>query len=599
MPISIDLLRAHRGGEPDMVKESEKKRGRSGDMVDTVISYDAEWRSLRKKCDDIRKERGLLNRRIGDLVKASRGGGAGAVLRSELEALKSRSKDLANGIAQAEEEVSKADAALKEALSRIGNILLPAVRAVEGKDVEVSSWHPPGDELPEKKEQLLSHPKALYCTACVDLQRGSAVAGKRGFFLRGAAVQLQDALKRYGVSFLCRKGFEPVYPPLFMDAGAMETVAELSDFEDTLYSLRQGESYLIATSEQPLAAMHANEWIAKEQLPLRYCGISTCFRSEGGKHGQAEGGIFRVHQFEKVEQFVICDAGSSQEIFDELLSNAKEFVESLGLPYRVIECSSSSLNDAAAVKYDIEAWFPASGRFMEIVSCTNVTDYISRAANIRIGSGGKDSKKWTEKAFVHMVNCTLCATTRIMSAIAEVHQTEEGIALPKVLWEHGFSLPKVIPFVRKPSDVDKRAVSAVRTTAKAKGAKLEGSRKSRVNSTAKAKHRAKKKDAKEMAHREPVKMDRKGDTARFLARAFKDQSFLAGRGFVPTAEDAVVFDELVRRGWTLQAAQDAGSEVARWWRCVSAHGASARSSWPLTADHLRSGRRSMLFDLQN
>ncbi|XP_060792616.1 serine--tRNA ligase, cytoplasmic-like [Neoarius graeffei] len=194
------------------------------------------------------------------------------------------------------------------------------------------------------------------------------------------------------------------------------------------------EKYLIATSEQPIAAFLRDEWLKPEDLPIRYAGISTCFRQEVGSHGQDTRGIFRVHQFEKIEQFVYASPhnNKSWEMFDEMITTAEDFYQSLGIPYRIVNIVSGSLNHAASKKLDLEAWFPVSQAFRELVSCSNCTDYQARRLRIHYGQ----TKKMMDKAeFVHMLNATMCATTRAICAILENYQTAEGVTIPEPLRE--------------------------------------------------------------------------------------------------------------------------------------------------------------------
>ena len=210
------------------------------------------------------------------------------------------------------------------------------------------------------------------------------------------------------------------------------------------------EKYLIATSEQPIAAFHRDEWLAESSLPIRYAGFSSCFRQEVGSHGRDTRGIFRVHQFEKIEQFCITEPGNNKswEMLEEMIGNAEEFNKLLGLPYRVITIVSGALNNAAAKKYDLEAWFPGSAAFRELVSCSNCTDYQSRRLRIRYGQ----TKKMNEGAeFVHMLNATMCATSRTICAILENYQQEDCILIPDVLKPFMPERYKEkIPFVKPP-----------------------------------------------------------------------------------------------------------------------------------------------------
>jgi seryl-tRNA synthetase len=207
----------------------------------------------------------------------------------------------------------------------------------------------------------------------------------------------------------------------------MAKTAQLEQFDEELYKVVDGEEsndkYLIATSEQPISALHADEWLQSSYpLPIRYAGYSTCFRREAGAHGKDAWGIFRVHQFEKVEQFVITDPEKSWEMFDEMIGYSEEFYKSLGIPYRVVAIVSGALNNAAAKKYDLEAWFPFQGEYKELVSCSNCTDYQSRNLNIRYGAVSQTDGM---KKYIHCLNSTLCATERALCCIMENYQTEE------------------------------------------------------------------------------------------------------------------------------------------------------------------------------
>lgn len=317
----------------------------------------------------------------------------------------------------------------------------------------------PIDFLPPSRHQgILSHHEVMMRLNLFDPDRGVKVAGHRGFFLMGDGVDLNQALINYGLDFLRKKGYVKVMTPFMMRKSVMAKTAQLDQFDEELYKVGESSSgaisnedaskpagavaasadegeddkYLIATSEQPISAFHSDEWFDKpsEQLPVRYAGYSTCFRKEAGSHGKDTWGIFRVHQFEKVEQFVITDPASSWDELDRMLQNSEEFYQSLGLPYRVVAIVSGALNNAAAMKYDLEAWFPFQGEHKELVSCSNCTDYQSRRLEVRCGMKKQGD---TKKTYVHMLNGTLCATERALCCVVENWQTEEGLKVPPVL----------------------------------------------------------------------------------------------------------------------------------------------------------------------
>lgn len=272
----------------------------------------------------------------------------------------------------------------------------------------------------------------MQCLDIVEFERGQKIAGHRGYFLKGYGVLLNQALINYGLNTLVAAGYLPMQPPFFMKKSIMEATCQLSDFSENLYQVEGTDDseplYLIATSEQPISSMHMKEWIQPSELPKRYCGTSTCFRKEAGSHGRDVWGIFRVHQFEKVEQFIYSDPKTSWEEFDKMVNCSETFLQGLNLPYQVMNIASGGLNDAAAMKYDIEAWFPGYDAFRELVSCSNCTDYQSRALETRF-----DKKDVEDKQYVHMLNGTLCATERTMCCLVENYQTAEGLIVPEVL----------------------------------------------------------------------------------------------------------------------------------------------------------------------
>jgi len=277
---------------------------------------------------------------------------------------------------------------------------------------------------------------------------------------------LNQAIINYGIAFLSARGYNVVQPPFFMNKDVMASIAQLDDFDEQLYKVsgktddpdsERKEKYLIATSEQPLCAYHKDEWIEKSSLPLRYAGISTCFRKEAGSSGKDIRGIFRVHQFEKIEQFCLVDDDLevSQAEHKKMLEAAKEFYDSLGFSYRVVCLVSNELNDAAIKKYDLEAWFPGQNAYRELVSCSNCTDYQARGVGIRCG--GKKSNKGdlnARSSHVHMLNATLCATGRGICCLLETYQTPDGVVVPEVLRPY-MAGKDFLPFVRGSPEVSK------------------------------------------------------------------------------------------------------------------------------------------------
>jgi len=305
-----------------------------------------------------------------------------------------------------------------------------------------------------KKKNLRHHHELLWMIGGYEPDRGTKVCGHRGYFLTGPGVILNMALQNYGIQYLIQEKYNPVYPPFFMNKDVMAKTAQLEDFNEALYHVtgeHLEEKYLIATSEQPISAMHNNEWLNDEQLPIKYAGISTCFRKEAGAHGKDAWGIFRVHQFEKIEQFIICSPLESWKYHEEMINIAGQFYQSLNIPYRVVNIVSGELNNAAAKKYDLEGYYPTLNTYRELVSCSNCTDYQSRAMNTVYGGKDSKSKDTICNKYVHMLNATLCATSRTICCILENYQTDDGIMVPKVLQPYCGGVT-FFPFVRPPPE---------------------------------------------------------------------------------------------------------------------------------------------------
>lgn len=300
----------------------------------------------------------------------------------------------------------------------------------------------------------------------VNLESACKVSGSRAYYLINEGVLLNQALINFALQFARERNYQLVHTPFFMTKEVMAECAQLEQFDEELYKVplqsssdfaffgRQvsgegDDKYLIATSEQTLCAMHRKKWFEPEELPIRQCGYSTCFRKEAGSRGRDTLGIFRVHQFEKVEQFVVCspDDQISWEILEEMLKNAEDFYQTLKIPYRVVTIVSGDLNNAAAKKYDLEAWFPASRTFRELVSCSNCTDYQARRLDARLRTPKQEGLA-QEKKYVHMLNSTITATERTICCILENYQTAGGVVVPQVLRPFMGGM-EFIPFVKQ------------------------------------------------------------------------------------------------------------------------------------------------------
>ena len=317
-----------------------------------------------------------------------------------------------------EDAVALKQVELRQKVRLVGNYVDDTVPVSDNEDNNktVRTWAPEG--FAEGQTKKLSHHEVLLRLDGYDPTRGVKLVGHRGYCLTGYGMFLNLALINYGLEFLFKKGYTPNQPPFMLDRQQMAKTAQLSQFDEELYRVSEtsensaSDRYLIATSEQPLSCLHSEEWLMPGQLPIKYAGYSTCFRKEAGSHGRDAWGVFRVHQFEKVEQFVLCKPEDSWKHFDEMIETSEEFYKSLGLPYRIVSIVSGALNNAAAKKYDLEAYFPFQAEFKELVSCSNCTDYQTRELEIRYGvKKGKTEIGNARKEYVHALNAVSQAPT--------------------------------------------------------------------------------------------------------------------------------------------------------------------------------------------
>jgi seryl-tRNA synthetase len=361
-------------------------------------------------------ERNQITKKISEAVKAKK----------DVTAEKKAAAELPGKIKEAEAKVTVLQAKVKFYLMRLPNILHESVPV--GKDeagnVVVREWG-------EKKKfdfTPKSHVDLIQELDIVDLERAAKISGSRFYFLKGDLVLLEQAVLRFALDKMIKKGFLPLSPPNMMKTEPYEGVTDLADFELVMYKDEKEDLNLIATAEHPITAMHCNEILPEEKLPIRYVGISPCYRKEAGAHGKDTKGIFRVHQFNKVEQYIICKPEDSWKLHEELIKNAEEVFQALEIPYRVINICTGDIGIVAAKKYDIEAWMPAQNTYREVVSCSNCTTYQAVRSNIKFGKVGGD------KEYAHTLNSTAVATPRALVAIIENCQNKDGsITIPKVL----------------------------------------------------------------------------------------------------------------------------------------------------------------------
>lgn len=419
--LDINLFREEKGHNPEIIRESQRRRFGNVELVDEVIKLDKEWRQRQFELESLRKDFNKINKQVAQLRIS--GGDATEMIKN--------TESTRNSITEKDAEVKEALKLLNSRLEIIGNLVHDSVPISndEANNAVIRSW---GEKRVEPK--LKNHVELVELLGIADTKKGSDVAGGRGFYLKGDGVHLNQALINFGLQFLEKRGYTALQTPFFMRQEIMGKCAQLAQFDEELYKVTgEGEDkYLIATAEQPLCAYHYEDWIHPSQLPIRYCGYSSCFRKEAGSHGRDTLGIFRVHQFEKVEQFCLTSPNGtdSWDMHEEMIKNSEDFYRTLKIPYQVVSIVSGALNDAAAKKYDLEGWFPASQTYRELVSCSNCTDYQSRRLEIRYGQ-----KKANEqmKQYVHLLNSTLTATERTMCCILENYQKEDGVEIPEAL----------------------------------------------------------------------------------------------------------------------------------------------------------------------
>ena len=403
----------------DLIRGSEKKRFRSTDNVEKVIEYDTKWRNGLKKLNELRAERNKLSKSFNEARKWGK---------EELKILQVKAKDISVEITRLEPKIDEFIEKRDEYRYKVGNIVDEDVPISDSEEDNLLISQE--GKIPSFNFKPSNHVDLIEGVDGAEFKRAAEIAGSRFYYLKADMVYLNMALLKFAIDVLAEKGFIPFQTPFFIKHNVIKETAELADFEETLYKIEGEDLFMIATSEQTLAALHRGEIIDEKTLPRKYCGISSCFRREAGSHGRDTLGIFRVHQFEKIEQFVFCSEESAQIIHQELLENAEVIYKKLGLPYRIVSIVSSELNDNASKKYDLEGWFPGSGTYRELVSCTNCRDYQARKLNVRYGiHGDSDSLK-----MCNTLNSTAVATERTICCILENYQQEDGsICIPEVL----------------------------------------------------------------------------------------------------------------------------------------------------------------------
>ncbi|MFH2028603.1 MAG: serine--tRNA ligase [Nanoarchaeota archaeon] len=401
----------------DLEKRHDKEKLR---WVDDLLNKDEEYKKLLQENQDLRHKRNNLTQEINKLKKEKK----------DISKVIKEAKELPDKIKESEEKIQDLQKKINYYLMRLPNILHKSVPV--GKDdsenKEIKRW----GTIPKFDFELRSHGELIEELGLADFDQAAKVAGKGFYYLIGDLALMEQALQRLAIDFLTQNDYKLVEPPLMLRRKPYEGVTDLADFETMMYKV-EGDNedlFLIATSEHPIGALMMNKVLEKDQLPIRYVGVSPCFRKEIGSHGIDEKGLFRVHQFNKIEQFIFCDPEDSWKFHEELIKNAETLFQKLKLPYRIVNICTGDIGIVAAKKYDLEVYMPREKTYKEAVSCSNCTSYQSVRLNIKQRIGEK-------KEYIHTLNSTAIATGRALRAIIENYQQKDGsIKVPTVLQKY-------------------------------------------------------------------------------------------------------------------------------------------------------------------
>ena len=402
--------------KPEVIKNMLKARSVEFDL-EGLINSDQKRREFITKTDELRKKKNQVALNISEKKKK------GEDISSILAEMKSVSEELS----KLEVEQNNIGKKYLKLATSIPNLIHESVPIGEDEESnkEIKKW----GNIPEFDFKIKDHIDISEDLDLVDLERAAKVAGARFYYLKNDLVRLNQALINFGLDFLREKGYSAVQPPYMINRESMEGAVIAEDFEEVIYKIDNQDLYMIGTSEHAMAAMHSKEIIEGKDIPKKYAGISPCFRKEAGAHGRDQKGIFRVHQFDKIEQFVFSKPEDSWKEHEKLLSIAEEFYQKLEIPYRVMLLSTGDTGNISAKTYDIEAWMAGQNAYREIVSCSNCLEYQARRLKIRFRD-----KTNEDTQYVHTLNSTLIATTRVLVAIMENFQTKDGhIRIPEVL----------------------------------------------------------------------------------------------------------------------------------------------------------------------
>jgi len=423
--LDIKLIRRN----PELVRKNLEKRGDPEKirLLNDLIRYDKEWRQLLTKVNELRHRRRIATEEIAGLKKEGR----------DTTQKVREAGSIPGEIEKLEKEVEDRRQTVNNLLYRLPNLLHDSVPI--GKDERANEiirvmGKPPRFDFPPR-----NHLEIAQSLGLIDAERGAKVAGHGFYYLEGSLAHLDLAIMQYAIDFMIERGYQLIEPPFMLGRKAYMGATDLEFFEQQLYKIEAEDFFMVATAEHPLAALYMDEVVEQRNLPIRLVGFSTNFRKEVGAHGKYTKGLFRMHQFNKVEQFVFCLPQDSWRFHEELQKNAEDMYTELGLHYRVVNVCTADIGNLAAKRYDIEVWM-ADGAFREIGSNSNCTDYQARRLNVKY----REKKGMAPAGFVHTVNNTALATSRTIIAILEQYQQRDGsVLLPKVLRPYMKGLEKI------------------------------------------------------------------------------------------------------------------------------------------------------------
>ncbi|MDX1370982.1 MAG: serine--tRNA ligase [Nitrososphaeraceae archaeon] len=402
----------------DRVLDMLKKRNVSF-PIDDLVKNDRKRRKLIMELQDVRHKKNDIANIISSKKKNNQD------IEEDIQLM----SQIGNKIKLLENEISDVDSKFKSHIMLLPNLIHESVPIgnSETDNVIIRKY----GTVKEFYHTIKDHIDLGLNLGLIDIDRAAKISGSRFYFLKNQLVRINQALISFALDFLSERGYTLLQPPYMIRKNAMEGAVILEDFKDVIYKIEGEDLFMIGTSEHAMVSMHMNEILEGSKLPIRYAGISPCFRKEAGAHGKDMKGIFRVHHFDKIEQLVFTRPEKSWEEHERMLSIAEEFYKKLGIPYRVVLLCSSDLGKISAKTYDIEAWIPAQKQYREIVSCSNCTDYQARRLLVRFRD-----KISEETRLVHTLNSTLVATQRTLVALIENYQSSDGIIIPDVLQKY-------------------------------------------------------------------------------------------------------------------------------------------------------------------